>query len=60
MYVGLDVKDSWCKVILVTFGYKLNFLNSFEKKFSNVTFCVNVSSGSRVVFGGRTDTQTDT
>jgi hypothetical protein len=54
-----NVHWSSCKVsfVLVQFERKLNFLDRFSKKFSNIKFHGNLSSGSRVVPCGRTDGQ---
>jgi hypothetical protein len=52
---------SSCKVpvILVRFERNVHFLNRFSKKYSNIKFHKNPSSGSCVVPFGRTERQTD-
>jgi len=52
---------SSCKVpfIIVRFSWKLNFLDIFSKKCTNIKFHENPSSGSRVVPCGRTDRRKD-
>jgi hypothetical protein len=57
----INIHRSSCKVSvnLVRFESKLNFLGRFKKKYSNITFNENPSSGNRVVPCRRTDRQTD-
>jgi hypothetical protein len=59
--IVINVHKSLCKVplLLSEFNQK-NFSTYFaKKKYSNITFHENPSSGSRVVSFGRTDGQTD-
>ena len=48
---------SYCKepIILTRFEWNLNFLDNFRKKYSNIKFHENPSSGCRVIPCGRTD-----
>jgi len=53
MYIGQ------VPVILVRFLTKLDLSTDFQKKYSNIKFHENPSSGSRVMPCGRVDGQTD-
>ena len=55
--IVINMKTSPCKVtvIIAAFYLKLNFLDRFSRKSSNIKFSQNSSSGSRVVPSGRTD-----
>ena len=46
-------------VIFVRFSRKVDFLDRFSKKYSNIKFYKNPSSGSRVILYGQTNRQTD-
>ena len=60
MYIGLHVK---CPLFFSDFNGKVNSLDRFSKKFSNIKFHENPSSGRRVISSGwmdRTDRHDET
>ena len=58
-YHKCTLSSSKVTIIIVRFSRKMDFLDRFSKKYSNIKFYGNPSSGSRVILYGQTNRRID-